>query len=233
MGLSNGWGRTALIAGIALTIGVAGTATAASLITSADIKNGTIQNIDVKTGALTGLKVKNKSLTAKDIKPTIAGPTVVTSLGIGGTNTSNPGMAFTEVEGVGTFTKQRNNSLVRLDWTSHANVVGPMDVGAALLFCEYQLRIDGKVADGTAPASSGSPFAVIGEGVNSFSLSGVFTGVGKGDHEVTVWLREGASSCVLNAGNFSQTVFVTEFDGTQGTGTSARQAGPGRAGAKH
>lgn len=51
--------RTTVVAvALALVIGLAGSATAASLITSADIKNGTIKTIDLSAGAKRALKGK-------------------------------------------------------------------------------------------------------------------------------------------------------------------------------
>ena len=52
--------RTTVIAvALALVIGLAGSATAASLITSADIKNGTIKTADLSAGAKRALKGKS------------------------------------------------------------------------------------------------------------------------------------------------------------------------------
>lgn len=56
----------ALVAGLVVTSG--GASVAAKLITSKNIKNGTITSLDVKNNALTGADVKNSSLTGADIK---------------------------------------------------------------------------------------------------------------------------------------------------------------------
>ncbi|MDO9408277.1 collagen-like protein [Patulibacter sp.] len=52
---------------VALFAAVGGTATAASMITGANIKNGTVTGADVKSSTLTGADVKNRSLTASDL----------------------------------------------------------------------------------------------------------------------------------------------------------------------
>lgn len=57
-----------VIAILALVVAVSSTsAYAATIITSKQIKNGTIQNIDVRTGTLTGAKVKDRSITKADL----------------------------------------------------------------------------------------------------------------------------------------------------------------------
>lgn len=55
------------IASLALFVALGGSATAATLITGAKIKNGTITGKDVKNSTLTGSKVKNGSLSSSDI----------------------------------------------------------------------------------------------------------------------------------------------------------------------
>lgn len=52
----------------ALVLSTSGTAVGASLITSADIKNNTIQSQDVRDNGLRGVDVENSSLTGADVK---------------------------------------------------------------------------------------------------------------------------------------------------------------------
>lgn len=52
----------------ALLLGTAGGAVGASLVTSAQIKNGTIRAVDIRTSTITGAKIKNSTLTSSDIK---------------------------------------------------------------------------------------------------------------------------------------------------------------------
>ena len=51
-----------VIASLALFVALGGSATAATLITGAKIKNGTITGKDIKNSTVTGAKVKNGSL---------------------------------------------------------------------------------------------------------------------------------------------------------------------------
>lgn len=57
-----------VVALIALTVALGGSAFAATLITGRDIKNGSITGKDIKNGTLTGKKVKSGSLTGRQIK---------------------------------------------------------------------------------------------------------------------------------------------------------------------
>jgi len=65
-------GRTipaALLAVVVLVVALAGSATAAKLITGKQIKDGTVTTKDVKNGSLKGADVKNGSLRAADLAP--------------------------------------------------------------------------------------------------------------------------------------------------------------------
>ncbi|MDH4160759.1 MAG: hypothetical protein OEV62_10920 [Actinomycetota bacterium] len=54
---------------LALVVALGGTSYAAVQVTSAQIKDKTIQNVDVKPGTLGGDRVKNGSLSKKDLAP--------------------------------------------------------------------------------------------------------------------------------------------------------------------
>jgi len=56
-----------VIASLALFVALGGSATAATLITGAKVKNGTITGKDIKGSSLTGAKVKNGSLSSSDL----------------------------------------------------------------------------------------------------------------------------------------------------------------------
>jgi len=62
-----------VIASLALFVALGGSATAATLITGAKVKNGTITAKDVKNSTLTGSKVKNGSLSASDLSKSAQG----------------------------------------------------------------------------------------------------------------------------------------------------------------
>jgi hypothetical protein len=57
-----------VVALLALFVALGGSATSAVLITSADIRNGTIRGIDVRNGALGGLDVRNNSIRGADVR---------------------------------------------------------------------------------------------------------------------------------------------------------------------
>lgn len=62
-------GPLALIAAaVLLVVAMAGSATAAALITGKDVKNGSLTGKDVKNSSLAGTDVKNGSLTGQDVK---------------------------------------------------------------------------------------------------------------------------------------------------------------------
>jgi hypothetical protein len=63
-----------IVALTALVVAMGGSATAAVLITSKQIKNNSIRGIDVKRGSLTGSDVKNRSLTPADFRGSVQGP---------------------------------------------------------------------------------------------------------------------------------------------------------------
>lgn len=52
----------------ALLIGTAGGAVGASLVTSAQIKNGTIRAVDIRNNTITGAKIKKNTVASSDIK---------------------------------------------------------------------------------------------------------------------------------------------------------------------
>ena len=56
-----------VIASLALFVALGGSATAATLITGAKVKDGTITAKDLKSSAVTGSKVKNGSLSSSDL----------------------------------------------------------------------------------------------------------------------------------------------------------------------
>ena len=59
---------TITLAAVALVVGVSSTAVAAKLITSADIKDGTIVSKDLKKGAIGGDRLKNGSINTGRLK---------------------------------------------------------------------------------------------------------------------------------------------------------------------
>ena len=68
-----GWALVALGA-VALTLGIAGGAEAAALITGAQIKDGTVAGIDVRNASLIGLDVRDDNLTTADYSGDVTSP---------------------------------------------------------------------------------------------------------------------------------------------------------------
>ncbi len=62
-----------VIASLALFVALGGSATAATLITGAKVKNGTITGKDIKGSSLTGAKVKNGTLGTSDLSTAAKG----------------------------------------------------------------------------------------------------------------------------------------------------------------
>jgi hypothetical protein len=63
-----------LVALAALFIALGGTASAALVITGANVRNGSLSGRDIKNGTIKGADVRNNSLTAKDIRGRLRGP---------------------------------------------------------------------------------------------------------------------------------------------------------------
>ena len=63
-----------LLAALVLSIGLGGTAAAASLITGKQIKDGTVRGRDVGNSSLTGADVADKSLSPADFSGSVQGP---------------------------------------------------------------------------------------------------------------------------------------------------------------
>ena len=66
--------RTMVLASVALVVGVGGTATAATLITGAQIKDGSVYGRDLANGRVSGTDVRDESLTAADFTGSLQGP---------------------------------------------------------------------------------------------------------------------------------------------------------------
>lgn len=148
-----------------------------------------IQNLDDRVSAIEA-NVRNKTVLS------YTGPDEVLL----------PGFDYGLVRSVGTFTKLRAGSTVRLDWSAHARTVGD--------FCHYQLRIDGKANTGASAltyASDQEGSAVAYADDSAIATFAEFTGVPAGVHTVQIYVRGLAASCTLNFGNFNQQVSVEEY----------------------
>jgi hypothetical protein len=114
--------------------------------------------------------------------------------------------AYENIRTIGNFTKLYPESDIQLIWLAH----GRVNDG----FCEFQLRIDdlkdtGSASTGYELASGGS--AVLYTADSPINVTTIFPGLAAGTHEVSIWVRGNAASCILNFGNFGQDVFVKEI----------------------
>ena len=64
-----------VIACLALSIALGGTASAALLVTGKQVKDGSIAGRDIANSSLTGLDVRDRSLTPLDFNGSVQGPT--------------------------------------------------------------------------------------------------------------------------------------------------------------
>jgi hypothetical protein len=131
-----------------------------------------------------------------------------------GTTVVSPPAVWTQLETIGTFTKDAGDTVVRVTWTGNALHTA--------LYCHFQLRIDGAAENGsTATTLAGATGAVVtltntgGTSGAPFSSYSVWSGLAAGEHTVTVWLYgPGASTpnCQTNPGNNpgSTRVYVEE-----------------------
>ncbi len=120
---------------------------------------------------------------------------------------------FVLAKTLGTFTKSKPDSTLRLDLSAQGT--------ANANFCQFQLRIDGKATDGSAlltQAAAGTQDGnaiVLGGGFQSLNTFGIFRGVGAGAHTAQIFVRSGSSvNCGMNPGVNPQTLLITEFVAT-------------------
>jgi hypothetical protein len=109
----------------------------------------------------------------------------------------------TKFRDLGSFTT--SGGAVKLTWRSHITSAG--------VACNFQIRVDGQPA-GT-PTGSG---LVGDEAITQGTVAGVpvavvswFPNLAAGNHSVELWLRNVASSCDDNLGNYVRTVLVEEY----------------------
>lgn len=105
---------------------------------------------------------------------------------------------------VGTFTKNKSNTDLKVTWTGHGRMVGT----AGANFCDFQVRIDGNEPEGSV---TGGGRAVLYTNNSPFSVTAIFQGDAAGTRTVSIWVRGNATSCTLNYGNFPQQVFIEEI----------------------
>lgn len=184
-------------------VGVPGVTAGGLLITSKQIKNGTIstkdlrnggvktsdigkdavRSADIQTGAVESSDIGEGQIGTGDIGSGQVTPEDVTMPAPGqckfdGTAALAPTLEFQKVVDLCTYPKADGSSDLEVTWTG--SVLG--ENGGEAGGCVFQLRIDGQ----PAPHGGGEVF---GKGTLSVASSALFPGLGTGPHVVEVWAR--------------------------------------------
>ncbi|HET7588587.1 MAG TPA: hypothetical protein VFK14_00155 [Solirubrobacterales bacterium] len=196
----------ATVALVVALVGVPGVTAGGLLVTTKQIKNGTIRakdihkgairtasirknavlSADIQTGAIESSDIGEGQVTTGDIGTGQVTPEDVTmpapgQLKFAGTATIEPpqgALDFAKLVDLGTYTKSTAESALEVTWTG--SVEGRN--GGEVSGCVFQLRIDGK----PAPGGGGEVF---GLNLVSVSSSAVFTGLSPGPHTIEVWAK--------------------------------------------
>lgn len=122
---------------------------------------------------------------------------------------------FAELREIGTFTKDRADTVIKLSWSAHGKTTA-----AANGFCHWQLRVDDKDSTGsatTSPPNQGTQgnavlYSYAGGGFAAqLATFALFEGLTTGTHSIQVYVRGTGTDCTLNDGNFAQTLLVEEM----------------------
>lgn len=223
-----------VVALVAALCGVGGAYAGSVLVTSKQIKNGTIVTQDIHKGGVKSSDVANGTIASPDIGN---GDVSTADIGTGQVQTADIGEgqvqpqdvtmpepeqvvegdiakaevgteSFGLIDTVGTYAKEDGAAQLQVDWSGSA-AADPQ--GA----CIFQVRVDGQAAANGAGQVYLGPSAVI-----SVSTSALFDGLAVGPHTVEVWAMIGSNhnpsggpfSCTvgpLTAG-VSQTFVVSE-----------------------
>jgi hypothetical protein len=195
-------------------------------LTGADLKDNSVGSVDVQNGALVAKDFKAGQLPAgpkgdpgpqgppgKDgangtngVDGAPGTPAVYkrTSLTYsGGITTPNTLYQFVQERVVGSFTKDRGDSVIEVIANGH----GYTWSGG----CSWQIRIDGKNNQGeTTSLYDGTEAQVESQQAVPYTIDSVFQGLAAGSHEVTLWVRGAASDCTNNGSNYVRSVYVNE-----------------------
>jgi hypothetical protein len=131
----------------------------------------------------------------------------VTRLLYAGTTTLASTGEFQLMLTMGTFVKQRADTVLRVSWLSHTH-------GSGTGFCQYQLRIDGIKDDGTSNVNAtygNTGEAVVYAGDQAVNVMTYFDGIGRGSRDAQIWLRGNGIDCSINWGNFQNQVIIEEI----------------------
>lgn len=178
------------------------------IVTSKQIKNGTLLTQDFHRNAVKTKDVANGTITSADIGEGEVHPGDVTmpppaqlQESPADTATAEVTTTFGLVDVVGSYTKEDPTSALEVDWTGTA--------AGSFSSCIFQLRVDGQ------PAGTNAGEVYVG-GATSVAASALFTGLGAGPHQVEIWAKhpqiEAAYSCTVGpaSAGIGQTIVVSE-----------------------
>ncbi|MEM1332286.1 MAG: hypothetical protein AAGG08_02410 [Actinomycetota bacterium] len=180
------------------------------LYTQAEVDALLAQSASAREAQIDALEQQITSIEA-DVAAAPVAPTVTALTYSQGAFGTQPETDPVQLRSVGTFTKLRGDSVVRLDWTT---MIGQFNSGTGET-CSYHLRVNGATSDPTLPTRVNASASVrfIGGGNSSVpaSITDHFMDLPVGQHTVTIWAEGGIDDCVENDLSFSRTVWVTEL----------------------
>lgn len=164
---------------------------------SADIKTGGVQSADIGAGQVDSSDIGAGQVTPEDV--TMPDPK---QLQESDAASAKVGTEFTKVDEVGTYTKEDGGSILEVNWTGTA-------VGVEVP-CIFQIRVDGQ------PSAVGAGATYVGTDPLSVSVTSIFAGLPAGPHLIEVWahLTHGPdpANCTVGpaAAGISQTFVISE-----------------------
>lgn len=168
-------------------------------VQSSDIGNGDVKSTDIQNGTVDSDDIGNGAVEAQDL--TLPDPKQLQESGVSSTKVGLN--SFTFLDTVDTYQKQDPASVLEIDWTGTAT--------GAEFPCIFQLRVDGQ-----ASAAQGGGTVFVGTSPISVSVSALFSGLPPGPHTIEIWamLARGVGEATCTVGppdtGVSQTFVVSE-----------------------
>jgi hypothetical protein len=173
-----------VIAVLALCLG--GALASGVIITSKQIKNGTILSQDIHNNQVQSADLKNQTVNTQDIaNNAVEAPQIEVpqpkQLEQEGAAVGNVEEAFGLVDSVGTYVKEEAETALQVEWIGSAE-------GGLFGSCIFQLRVDGVPAPG-----GGSEWFIQNQQRGNVAMSDIFPSLPVGPHRIEVWARVGGS----------------------------------------
>lgn len=170
-------------------------------VKTSDIGKNAVRSADIQTGAVESSDIGTGQVTPEDVTMPAPG-----QCKFSGTAALDPSLEYQKVTDLCTYTKADASSDLEVSWTG--SVLG--ENGAEAGGCVFQLRVDGQ----PAPNGGGEVF---GKGTISVASSALFSGLGTGSHTIEVWARitvdtPASNNCTVGPekAGIGQTTVVTE-----------------------